>query len=243
MNRIFAALLVVTLNLSPVAYSQQAADKPAFTAPTTISGYRDASAELAAEKTFIAVPDAALAKEHLRTLTKAPHVAGSPEDKATAEYVLQKYKEAGLDAYIQQYKIWMNLPGEIHVDIVAPAGVTMHGPSREHVDGDDPYQNDPRVLTAYNAFSPSGDVTAEAVYVNYGRPEDFKKLKDMGVDLRGKIAVVRYGMNFRGVKPFVATEYGCVGVIIYSDPWDDGYFKGDKYPKGPWRPDTAVQRG
>jgi N-acetylated-alpha-linked acidic dipeptidase len=119
----------------------------------------------------------------------------------------------------------------------------MNGPSREHVDGDDPYQNDPRVLTAYNAFSPSGDVTADVVYVNYGRPEDFKKLKEMGVDLKGKIAIVRYGQNFRGVKPFVATEYGCVGVIIYSDPWDDGYFKGDKYPKGPYRPDTAVQRG
>ncbi len=78
------------------------------------------------------------------------------------------------------------------------------------------YQNDPRVVMAYNGFSPSGDVTADVVYANYGRPEDFKKLKDMGVELKGKIALVRYGMNFRGVKPFVASEYGCVGVLIYS---------------------------
>jgi len=240
--RVLATFLVITQNLSPIAYSQQSVEKLPFVPPTTISGYRDTAAELQAEKTFLAVPEVQLAKEHLRILTSAPHVAGSPEDKKTAEYVLQKYKEAGLDAYIQEYKVWMNLPAEIHVDVVAPAGVTMNGPTREHV-SDDPYQDDPRVVTAYNAFSPSGDVTADVMYANYGRPEDFKKLKELGVDLKGKIAIVRYGQNFRGVKPFVASEYGCAGVIIYSDPWDDGYFKGDKYPKGPYRPDTAVQRG
>jgi len=238
-----ALFLLVALNLSPIAYSQQPAEKLPFNPPTTISGYQNAAPELQAEKTFLAAPSADLAKEHLRILTSAPHVAGSPEDKKTAEYVLQKYKEAGLDAYIQEYKIWMNLPAEIHVDVVAPDGVVMHGPAREHVNGDDPFQDDPRVVTAYNAFSPSGDVTADVIYANYGRPEDFKKLKEMGVETKGKIAIVRYGQNFRGVKPFVASEYGCVGVLIYSDPWDDGYFKGDKYPKGPYRPDTAVQRG
>ena len=243
MKRLLAALLIAALNLSPLAYSQQSSDKLPFTPPTKITGYRDATAELAAEKTFLAVPSAELAKEHLRTLTAVPHVAGSPEDKATAEYVLKKYKEAGLDAYIQEYKVWMNYPAEVHVDLVAPAGVEMHGPAREHVNGPDPFQNDPRVLPAYNGYSPSGDVTADVIYANYGRPEDFKKLKEMGVETKGKIALVRYGMNFRGVKPFVASEYGCVGVIIYSDPWDDGYFKGDPYLKGPFRPDTAVQRG
>ena len=188
------------------------------------------------------MPSAALAREHLRILTAAPHIAGSPEDKKTAEYVLQKFKEAGLDAYIQEYRIWMNLPGEIKVDVVAPAGVTMHGPTPEHV-SDDPYQDDPRVTTAFNGYSPSGDVTADVVYANYGRLEDFRKLQEMGIDVKGKIAIVRYGMNFRGVKPYVAEQFGGVGVIIYSDPWDDGYFKGDKYPKGPMRPDSAVQRG
>src|SRR3974377_2160994 len=116
----------------------------------------------------------------------------------------------------------MTRAAEIKGDVVAPEGVVMHGPSREHVDGDDPYQNDPRVVMAYNGSSPSGEGTAEVVYAKSGRPEDFKKLKEMGVDLRGKIAVVRYGMNFRGVKPFVASEYGCVGGIIYSARWDAG---------------------
>ena len=118
----------------------------------------------------------------------------------------------------------------------------MHGPSPERV-SDDPFQDDPRILPAFNEYSPSGDVTADVVYANYGRPEDFKKLQEMGIDVKGKIVIVRYGENFRGVKPFLASQYGAAGVIIYSDPWDDGYFKGDKYPKGPWRPDTAVQRG
>jgi N-acetylated-alpha-linked acidic dipeptidase len=125
-----ALFLLVTLNLSPIAYSQQPAEKLPFNPPSTISGYPNAAAELAAERTFLAVPSAELAKEHLRILTAEPHVAGSPEDKKTAEYVLQKYKEAGLDAYIQEYKVWMNLPAEIHVDLVAPDGVVMHGPSR-----------------------------------------------------------------------------------------------------------------
>ena len=124
MKRLLAALLVATLNLSPLAYSQQTPDKLPFTPPTKITGYRDATTELAAEKTFLAVPSAELAKEHLRTLTAVPHVAGTPEDKATAEYVLWKYKEAGLDAYIQEYKIWMNYPAEIHVDLAHPFSYT-----------------------------------------------------------------------------------------------------------------------
>lgn len=241
MHRPLGLLLICALNFSPLANAQQPSPAP-FNPPAQITGYRDAAAELQAEKTFLAVPDAQLAKEHLRVITAEPHVAGSPEDKKTAEYVLRKYKEAGLDAYIQEYKIWMNLPGEVKVDLLAPAGVTMHGPSREHV-SDDPYQDDPRILPAFNEYSPSGDVTADVVYANYGRLEDFKKLQEMGVDVKGKIAIVRYGENFRGVKPFVAEQFGAVGVIIYSDPWDDGYFKGDKYPQGPFRPDSAVQRG
>jgi len=169
-------------------------------------------------------------------------MAGTPEDKATAEYVAQKFREAGLETEIVEYKVWMNYPSEISVDVTAPAGVEMHGPTREHVDGD-PYDNDPRVVMPFNGMSPSGDVEAEAVYANYGTPEDFEKLEKLKIDVRGKIVVVRYGQNFRGVKAFVAQEHGAAGVIIYSDPFDDGWRRGDKYPAGPWRPDTGVQRG
>ena len=118
----------------------------------------------------------------------------------------------------------------------------MHGPTREHVDGD-PYQDDPRVVMPFNGMSPSGDVEADVVYANYGTPEDFERLEGLKVDVRGKIVLVRYGQNFRGVKVFIAQEHGAAGMIIYSDPADDGWRRGDKYPDGPWRPDTGVQRG
>jgi N-acetylated-alpha-linked acidic dipeptidase len=207
-----------------------------------ISGFRNVAAEQEVEKKFLAVPDPKLAEEHLRILTQAPHIAGSPEDKATAEYVASKFREAGLDAAIVEYKVWLNYPSEIRVDMTAPDGVEMHGPHREHVDGD-PYQDDPRVVTAFNGMAPSGNAEADVVYANYGSPEDFDRLKQLNVDVRGKIVFVRYGENFRGVKAFVAQERGAAGVIIYSDPKDDGYIRGDVYPKGPWRPPSAVQRG
>jgi N-acetylated-alpha-linked acidic dipeptidase len=207
-----------------------------------IFGFRDSAAERAWESRFLSVPDPKRAEEHLRTLTKAPHIAGSPEDKATADYVAAKFRQAGLDTEIVEYKVWFNLPKEISVDVTAPAGVSMHGPTREHVDGD-PFQDDPRVVMPFNGMSPSGDVEADVVYANYGTPDDFQKLEQMKIDVRGKIVLVRYGQNFRGVKAFVAQEHAAGGVIIYSDPADDGWKRGDKYPKGPWRPDTGVQRG
>ena len=216
-------------------------NSPASSSPV-IFGFRDATAEQATESHFLAVPDSRLAEEHLRILTKVPHMAGTLEDKATADYVAQKFRNAGLDTQIVEYKVWMNYPAEIKVDMTAPPGIEMHGPTRERVDND-PFQDDPRVVMPFNGMSPSGDVEADVVYANYGTPDDFDKLEKMKVDVRGKIVLVRYGQNFRGVKVFVAQERGAAGVIIYSDPSDDGWRRGDKYPDGPWRPDTGVQRG
>src|SRR5438270_1729110 len=209
---------------------------------SSLFGFREASDELKAESRFLAVPDPKLAEEHLRILTQAPHIAGSPEDKATADYVASKFRAAGLETEIVEYRVWFNYPVEISVDVTAPENVKMHGPTRERVDGD-PYQDDPRVVTPYNGMSPSGDIEGDVVYANYGSPEDFQKLEQMKVDVRGKIVLVRYGQNFRGVKAFVAQERGAAGVLISSDPADDGWRRGDKYPQGPWRPDTWAQRG
>ena len=235
------------LSLAVVAlafFAPASSPKSPSTPPTedVIFGFRDSPSESATERTFLAAPDPKLAEEHLRILTQAPHMAGTPEDKATAEYVAQKFREAGLETEMVEYKVWMNYPSEISVDLVAPAGAEMHGPTREHVDND-PYQDDPRVVMPFNSMSPSGDVEADVVYANYGTPDDFDKLDKMNIDVRGKIVLVRYGQNFRGVKAFVAQQRGAAGVIIYSDPADDGWRRGDKYPEGPWRPDTGVQRG
>jgi N-acetylated-alpha-linked acidic dipeptidase len=235
-------VLFLTLILSSVQTLQSGQKAGTSSDAQSIFGFRGSAAEAATEARFLAVPDPKLAEEHLRTLTQAPHMAGTPEDKATAVYVAQKFRAAGLDTEIVEYKVWINYPVEIGVDVTAPAGVEMHGPTREHVDGDS-YDSDPRVVMPFSSMSPSGDAEADVVYANYGTPEDFEKLQKLKIDVRGKIVLVRYGQNFRGVKVFIAQEHGAAGVIIYSDPYDDGWRRGDKYPDGPWRPDTAVQRG
>ncbi len=233
--------LVFASALLAISVPASLAQAPAV--PQSLFGYRDFSQQAKLDREFLAVPDAKLAGGELKTLTAVPHVAASKEDYDTAVYVAGKFKAAGLETAIVPYKAWLNLPVAVSVEATDAEGkALMHGPSKEHVEGD-PFQDDPRVLPAFNGSSPSGDVTGDAVYANYGRPEDFKKLEDAHIDLHGKIVIVRYGQNYRGVKVYIAQQHGAAGVIIYSDPADDGYFRGDKYPKGPYRPDSGVQRG
>ncbi|MFZ0663193.1 MAG: M28 family metallopeptidase [Acidobacteriaceae bacterium] len=215
----------------------------AQTAPTTFFGYSDFSAQAKTNARFMAVPSAQLAGEDLKVLTAAPHIAGSKEDYATAQFVAEKFRAAGLETTIVPYVAWMNLPVAIHVEATSASGkVLMKGPTREHVVGDR-YDNDPRVTQPFNGSSPSGDVMANVVYANYGRAQDFAQLDKLGVSVKGKIVLVRYGANYRGVKVFIAQQRGAAGVLIYSDPADDGYFRGETYPKGPYRPATGVQMG
>ncbi len=237
--RTAAAVLFLAVEVS-------AAQAPA--APTQVFGYADFSQQAKWDSLFMAVPDPKLAGAHLKELTKAPHWASSPEDYATAEYVAGKFKAAGLETKIVPYKVLLNKPVSVKISATDAHGhQLMSGPTPEHVDpnlyGGDPFQNDPRILPAFNGSSASGDVTADAVYANYGTLDDFKQLAKLGVDIKGKIVLVRYGQNFRGVKAYIAQGRGAAGVIIFSDPFDDGYDRGDKYPRGPYRPDSAVQRG
>jgi N-acetylated-alpha-linked acidic dipeptidase len=212
-------------------------------APQSVFGYTDFGPESKVEEKFLAVPDAKEAGEELRELTSAPHMAATPEDHKTAEFVASKFRAAGLDTQIVPYRVLMNQPKLVRVEAFDSSGhLLMSGPTREHVNGD-PGQNDPRVVMPFNSSSASGDVTAEVVYANYGRPEDFNELEAQHIDVRGKIVICRYGENFRGVKVYLAEQHGAAAVLIYSDPQDDGYYKGDPYPGGPWRPETGVQRG
>ena len=233
-------LLIVAL----VALSSADGSSPSpSTVPgAPIFGFHDSATESQWEQKFLAVPDPKQAEEDLRILTQSPHLAGTPEDKATADFVAQKFRDAGLDTQIEEYRVWINYPIEVSVDVTAPPDVHMHGPTREHVDGDT-LADDPRVVMPFHGMSPSGDVEADVVYANYGTPDDFARLDQMHIDLHGKMVIMRYGINFRGVKVYLAQQHGAAGVIIYSDPADDGWARGDKYPKGPWRPDTGVQRG
>ena len=237
-SRLACALCLVTFAASAV-HAQQT---------PKVFGYRDFTAQQKWDDAFMKVPDPKLAQIHLKTLTAAPHWASSPEDYATAVYVADRFKAAGLETKIVPYRVMLNKPVKILIEAFDSTGrKLMTGPTREHVDpakdGGDPFQDDPRILPAFNGSSPSGDVTAEVVYANYGGLADFDKLAELGISVKGKIVIVRYGNNFRGVKAYIAQQRGAAGVLIYSDPSDDGYFQGDMYPKGPYRPESAVQRG
>jgi N-acetylated-alpha-linked acidic dipeptidase len=194
------------------------------------------------EQQFRAVPAAASAREHLKTLTAEPHVAGTKEDYATAIYVRDKIRGYGIPAELKDYDLLLPYPKQ-------PTIVEIVGRRRERlalkeaVVPEDPSSSSSKIIPLFNGYSPSGDVTASLVYVNYGLPPDYEAVKKLGVDVRGKIVIARYGNSFRGVKAKVAEENGAVGLIIYSDPADDGYTLGDVYPKGPWRPESSAQRG
>jgi N-acetylated-alpha-linked acidic dipeptidase len=209
----------------------------------TVPGFADFAAEARVEREFLAVPNARLAGEELKTLSAVPHLAGTPEDRKTALYVAAKLRAAGFETQVVPYRVLMDWPKETRVEAWDSSGrQVMTGPTRPSVKGD-PYENDPRIVMPYNASSASGDVTAQALYGNYCRPQDFGELSAEHIDVRGKIVLCRYGGNFRGVKVYLAEQRGAAGVLIYSDPRDDGYFKGEVWPNGPWRPATAVQRG
>lgn len=234
-------LAIVFLLLTGLA-SAQSAPAPQ-SGKSTMPGFRDYAAQLKLDQRFLKVPNAALAGEALKTLTAVPHLASTEADHATALYVAKKFREAGLNTEIVPLRVMFNLPKKIQVTAYDASGKQItSGPTPEHVKGD-PFESNPHIVTAYNAYSPSGDVTAEAVYANYGRPQDFAELERRHISVRGKIVIVRYGRNYRGVKVYLAQQHGAAGVIMYSDPADDGYFRGDPYPKGPYRPASGVQRG
>ena len=202
----------------------------------------EAQAQSHVEVRFRAVPASESAREHLRRLTAVPHVAGTKADYDTAIYVRDQMRSLGLEAELNEYEVLLPYPKRpAIVEIVAPRRVRLS--VREAVIPEDPSSSHPDIIPLFNGYSPSGDVTAPVVYVNYGLPNDYDSLERLGVQVNGKIALARYGNSFRGVKAKVAEEKGAIGLIIYSDPADDGYVQGDVYPSGPWRPATSAQRG
>ncbi len=194
------------------------------------------------ENKFKAIPQTENLRAYMKHLSAYPHHVGSPYDKANAEWILSKFKQWGLDAHIETFHVLFPTPKERKVELVAPTHFTAS--LREPTVPVDPTSNQQaQQLPTYNAYSIDGDVTAPLVYVNYGIPSDYKKLAHMGISVKGAIVIARYGMSWRGIKPKVAAEHGAVGCLIYSDPEGDGYFRGDVFPKGAYRPSEGVQRG
>ena len=179
----------------------------------------------------------------MKRLSARPHHVGSPYDKDNAEWLLAKFKEFGLDAHIETFDVLFPTPKERVVELVDG------GPKFTAKLQEPPFRGphlgtrQSEQLPTYNAYSIDGDVTAPLVYVNYGVPADYEQLDRMGVSVKGAIVIARYYGSWRGIKPKVAAEHGAVGCLIFSDPREDGYYAGRRFPEGPYRPKDGVQRG
>jgi N-acetylated-alpha-linked acidic dipeptidase len=228
------------LFLSVAVFSLTATIRPGAQSKA-IRGFPDdaVAAQRQREEQFKKIPDSARLKEYMEAIAHTPHVAGQPSSKRVADYALAKFKSFGLDAKFEEFEAMMPWPIETTVELVAPEKYSLR--VKEPVLPEDPDSGDQTPL--YNAYSGDGNVTGEVVYVNYGMPADYEKLKELGVDVKGKIVIARYGAGWRGIKPKVAYEHGAIGCLIYSDPKDDGYYAGDVYPAGPYRPEFGAQRG
>ena len=190
--------------------------------------------------------DALLNKDNLsqwmKRMTARPQHVGSPHAKENAEFMVALFREWGYEAELETYHVLFPTPTVRVVELVEPHPFTAQLREPE-VDGDATSSIRENRLPNYNAYSADGDVTAELVYVNQGIPRDYEELDRMGIDVAGKIALARYGGSWRGIKPKVAAEHGAIGCILYSDPRDDGYFRGDVYPKGSFRMEHGTQLG
>lgn len=194
------------------------------------------------EQKFQAIPSPDNMKADMQLLAARPHHVGSPYDAQNSQWILAQYKKWGWDAHIETFYVLFPTPKERELELLAPTHYVakLQEPT---VPGDPTSSQHSEQLPTYNAYSADGDVTAPLVYVNYGVPEDYEQLERMGISVKGKIVITLYGHSWRGIKPKLAAEHGAIGCLIYSDPRDDGYYQGDVYPKGPWRPDQGVQRG
>ena len=181
-------------------------------------------------------------KKHLKKLTDRPHVVGSEGNQEVIRYISYVMEKAGFEITKYPYDVYLpNKPGLSLIEIVTPSRKVLN--QKEDIIPDDPFSQHPELWKGWNAFSGSGDVTAEVIYANYGRKEDFETLKSLGVDIKGKIVIARYGGNFRGYKAKFAEANGAVGLIIYTDPKDSGFTKGLVYPEGPYYNESTIQRG
>jgi N-acetylated-alpha-linked acidic dipeptidase len=211
-------------------------------AQAPLTGFSPAAAtrERALEPILLQAGDAPAAVRDRRTLSAEPHVAGSPAQQRTAAYALREMARAGLDTSRVDFSVYMPYPDSTIVELVSPERIrfTLDEPP---IPGDTTTYLKP--WPAMNGTAGDGDVTAPLVYVNYGLIEDYATLDSLGVRVKGKIAIARYGRSFRGIKAREAEKHGAVALILYSDPQDDGYFRGDVYPEGPMRNRDGVQRG
>jgi N-acetylated-alpha-linked acidic dipeptidase len=230
---ILLGVLVVTI---PIGHPR-AAEGP-------ITGFPGAQTEV--QRQLEVRFDAGLNPDDLRTwmeyLSSRPHHVGSPFGREVAEFIAERFREWGYETAVETYQVLFPTPRVRRLEMLAPTRFTaaLEEPALSEDRTSD--QKDEQ-LPSYNAYSIDGDVTGELVYVNYGVPGDYDELERRGIDVAGKVVIARYGGSWRGIKPKVAAEHGAIGCLIYSDPRDDGYARGDVYPDGPYRMADGAQRG
>jgi N-acetylated-alpha-linked acidic dipeptidase len=231
MRKTFLFLLLATANSFLMGQSAQ------------ITGFSDtrAMAELKTEKAFDTLIDRKNIGMTIRDLSSVPHNLGSAGSREVAEKIQQKFRESGFETRMDVYQVLFPVPRIRILEMTAPG--SYHALLQEPALAADASSGQKGQLPTYNAWSADGNVNAELVYVNYGLNADYEELAKMGIDVKGKIVIARYGQSWRGIKPKIAQEHGAVGCIIYSDPKDDGYYQGDVYPKGAYKNEYGVQRG
>ena len=188
-----------------------------------------------------AIPQAERLRIYMDRMAAKPHHAGSPGSKAVADYLAAQLTDWGFETRIETFQALIPYPTTRVLEMTSP--VRFRAKLAEPTIPEDPSTAQDGQLPPFNAYGASGDVTAPLVYVNYGQPEDFEYLKKLGVDVKGKIVIARYGRSWRGLKAKLAQDNGAAGCLIYSDPREDGFFQSDAYPRGPMRPADGVQRG
>ena len=227
-------LLALVLMIAAISHAQQ----------KSITGFTKESTEteLKLEEKFDGHLKADNLDQWLKKLTARPHHISSPYGKINAEFMRDLFRSWGYEAEIESYKVLFPTPKVRILEMVGPTKFTAK--LLESALKEDGTSNQlAEQLPVYNAWSADGDVTAELVFVNYGIPDDYEQLERLGIDVKGKIVIAKYGGSWRGIKPKVAQEHGAIGCLIYSDPKEDGYNQGDVYPKGAFRPRDGAQRG
>ncbi len=228
-------VILAALALPPAARPQSADPPRGF-----LAGQWEEQRQI--EERFRAIPDPARLREYMEYMSAEPHIGGFGHgSKRVADYALEKFLSFGLDAAIEETEALMPLPVDRHVEVLGPEPYTMR--LAELGIPEDKDSSDPGQLPTFNPYAADGDVTGEVVFVNYGIPEDYEKLAELGISVEGKIVLARYGRSWRGIKAKLAQENGALGALLYSDPEEDGYYQGLTYPEGPYRPKWGVQRG
>ena len=233
-NRFLSPALLSCAFILPLALHAQGEALPGYSRA-------DAQQQRAVENRVIAHPSADSARVYSRDLSSEVHISGTPAQARTRDYVIAAMKRWGLETEVRTYDVWMPHTTNVQAWRVAPDTLMLHLAEGPIAEDSSSWTAQEAVIA--NGYSGTGSVTAPVVYVNYGLIEDYAQLDSMGVSVKGKIAVARYGRSYRGIKAREAEKRGAVGLVIYSDPKDDGFVRGDVYPEGPMRPAQGVQRG